>query len=842
MPKTSRPYQIEAPSKKCNKPNLKPQENLQRIRAERQSTNQTDDSQLDYMFYCDLDFDSDAIRLARAEQFTDIYTFFWSARFSGSPLDPSADLNGSSGVVRYGTYIRSAISIRLQPDDTWKVLEILTEVIHLNGSDAHTLLSVKLFEEEITSVAVSEPVLDGSFRLGILQKKLIQIKENELSLCQNTSIYFGQNRVTNIAFGETVQLDFDMRPEVEYLNYIVRGETLSDTIRSNPDMKSSIVDQGLSCYRQVPYTPPSEKDSGDTFPWWAGLLIGVACASVCALVCTLLVIRHRAKANGKDGKDEANLDEFQDIELSTASVSDDKITSGTVVNGAPVPPGGTPGIPPVQHADSVSTGSSDGHGMANPMGYSNQDSRAMNTMDSTTVISSSPPTFPKPHQPDSHFNVDTLQQILIPKEKIKIGSLIGAGGNAEVYRGFYGGEEVAIKVLKKTTRDFVGKDLARTFFETRDFSSMITNSEQSVLTWSVEFIPSEILQEIVSLERCRHPHVAHFYGVCLGMYEADSVWLVMELAQRGTLQDLLRKTSLETFNWKERQRMAYFISLGMEYLHSAPRNIFHADLKPANIIVTENGLPKVIDFGIAAFYGNSLKGMKAKLRGTLMYMAPEILMLREASDGDASSFEPEKADVYSYGVSLWVMVHMSERGGLRREQSSTIGVSTDASPIVSKPELLDVSKANETLDSYLDGFNLRVSMRNTELRDLDSAPLLKLVQENSSFGTGMDATPEGATNIQSVSVITESVIVHSTLGEESKKQYIEECSKLLFGSFETNSSYLQHVLGFRKRFGFVMVCNDDVPPLFRKVIEMCTQTDSALRPKFSELTSILYDF
>ncbi|KAF8016592.1 hypothetical protein BT93_H1956 [Corymbia citriodora subsp. variegata] len=81
----------------------------------------------------------------------------------------------------------------------------------------------------------------------------------------------------------------------------------------------------------------------------------------------------------------------------------------------------------------------------------------------------------------------------------------------------------------------------------------------------------------------------------------------------------------------------------LSYLHE--RGIVHGDVKPSNFLVDTDGTVKVTDFGLshnAAHYSSSEVG------GTINYMAPEII-----KDGTSSL----KADVYSFGITLWEICH-----------------------------------------------------------------------------------------------------------------------------------------------------------------------------------------
>jgi serine/threonine protein kinase len=98
------------------------------------------------------------------------------------------------------------------------------------------------------------------------------------------------------------------------------------------------------------------------------------------------------------------------------------------------------------------------------------------------------------------------------------------------------------------------------------------------------------------------------------------------------------------------------VASGMVHMHR--RGVFHADLKPNNILLSRSGEVKVIDFGLAWIRGEN----KGRVQGTPEYMAPEQARHRLVN---------ERTDVYNFGATMYRMVTMrlppsvvSEEGGL----------------------------------------------------------------------------------------------------------------------------------------------------------------------------------
>jgi len=88
---------------------------------------------------------------------------------------------------------------------------------------------------------------------------------------------------------------------------------------------------------------------------------------------------------------------------------------------------------------------------------------------------------------------------------------------------------------------------------------------------------------------------------------------------------------------------------GIQCLHNCkPEPIMHRDIKSMNFLVTENWCVKLCDFGLARFTSTSRKSTFHKMRGTGLYIAPEVCEGNECTT---------KSDMYSLTICLWEMIH-----------------------------------------------------------------------------------------------------------------------------------------------------------------------------------------
>lgn len=111
---------------------------------------------------------------------------------------------------------------------------------------------------------------------------------------------------------------------------------------------------------------------------------------------------------------------------------------------------------------------------------------------------------------------------------------------------------------------------------------------------------------------------------------------------RGSIYDFLHKQKGD-FTLPSLLKVAIDVSKGMNYLHQ--NNIIHRDLKTANLLMDENEVVKVADFGVARVQSQS--GVMTAETGTYRWMAPEVI---EHKPYDY------KADVFSFGIALWELL------------------------------------------------------------------------------------------------------------------------------------------------------------------------------------------
>ncbi|KAL3689066.1 hypothetical protein R1sor_015375 [Riccia sorocarpa] len=202
---------------------------------------------------------------------------------------------------------------------------------------------------------------------------------------------------------------------------------------------------------------------------------------------------------------------------------------------------------------------------------------------------------------------DSTNDWEIDNNQLKLIQKVASGAFGDLWRGTYCGQDVAIKILKP---ERLNDNLQR-----------------------------EFEQEIFIMRKIRHKNVVQFIGACT---KPPNLSIVTEYMSGGSVYDYLHKHKA-ILKIPMLLRVALDISKGMDYLHQ--NNIIHRDLKAANLLMDENEVVKVADFGVARVQDHS--GIMTAETGTYRWMAPEVI---EHKPYD------RKVDVFSFGVVLWELL------------------------------------------------------------------------------------------------------------------------------------------------------------------------------------------
>ncbi|GAB3269734.1 Stk1 family PASTA domain-containing Ser/Thr kinase [Microbacterium lacusdiani] len=273
--------------------------------------------------------------------------------------------------------------------------------------------------------------------------------------------------------------------------------------------------------------------------------------------------------------------------------------------------------------------------------------------------------------------------------RYRVGELIGRGGMASVYRGYDQtlGREVAIKILK---RDLAGDHGFRTRFRLEaQAASRMAN------------------QAIVRVFDAGEDVAADANG------EQPIPYIVMELVHGTLLKDIIARGPVPA---ADAVRYVDGILEALEYSHRA--GVVHRDIKPGNVMITDAGQVKVMDFGIARAVSDtsSTVAETTTILGTAAYFSPEQA---KGEPVDA------RADVYSTGVVLYEL--LTGRPPFRGDSPVAVAYQHVSETPVTP------SQVNETAPKAFDPVVLRALAKDPYQRFPDVA----------SFRRALDAASDG---------------------------------------------------------------------------------------------------
>ncbi|KAL3826103.1 hypothetical protein ACJIZ3_022132 [Penstemon smallii] len=204
----------------------------------------------------------------------------------------------------------------------------------------------------------------------------------------------------------------------------------------------------------------------------------------------------------------------------------------------------------------------------------------------------------------SYNSLRSATQLFHPSNRI------GRGGFGVVYKGVLrDGTQVAIK-------------------------SLSTESKQGT---------KEFLTELNMISNIHHPNLVQLIGCCI---EDNNRILVYEYLENNSLASALlgSKGKRDELDWSKRAAICLGTASGLAFLHEdVEPSIVHRDIKASNVLLDENLLPKIGDFGLAKLFPDNVTHVSTRVAGTIGYLAPEYALLGQLT---------KKADVYSFGVLL----------------------------------------------------------------------------------------------------------------------------------------------------------------------------------------------
>ncbi|KAF7099205.1 hypothetical protein CFC21_100868 [Triticum aestivum] len=266
------------------------------------------------------------------------------------------------------------------------------------------------------------------------------------------------------------------------------------------------------------------------------------------------------------------------------------------------------------------------------------------------------------------------------KPILKCANFIGKGCFGEVYKGYLDNQLVAVK---------------------KPVTDSVAHNEQ-------------FANEVIIQSQVIHKNIVRLIGCCL---EVDIPMLVYEFLSKGSLDDTLHSNNKVPLDLDVRLNIAAESAEGLAYMHSKTgKRILHGDVKPANILLDDDYVPKISDFGISRMIARD-KEHTTSVIGDRTYMDPVYLQ---------TGLLTEKSDVYSFGVLLLELV--SRRKATYSDHNSLVRNFVEAHKKDEMPIELFDKELVEPGDLELLGSLARVAVECLNL-DVDERPAMTDVAE-----------------------------------------------------------------------------------------------------------------
>ncbi|KAM8945756.1 tyrosine-protein kinase Srms [Pelodytes ibericus] len=207
----------------------------------------------------------------------------------------------------------------------------------------------------------------------------------------------------------------------------------------------------------------------------------------------------------------------------------------------------------------------------------------------------------------------TLDSWERPRSEFKMLKKLGEGFFGEVWEGLWNNKErVAIKTFKKEN-----------------------------------VVQSDFEKEIDALKHLSHPNLIQLLAVCSF---GEPVYIVTELMTKGNLNEYLKGEEFEEFHYTSYMHIICQVAEGMAYLEM--QHVVHRDLATRNVLVGDNLVCKIADFGLARLLKDDLYSPEKNQAIPVKWTAPEALTHAKYST---------KSDVWSFGILMYEVFTYGEQ-------------------------------------------------------------------------------------------------------------------------------------------------------------------------------------
>ena len=155
-----------------------------------------------------------------------------------------------------------------------------------------------------------------------------------------------------------------------------------------------------------------------------------------------------------------------------------------------------------------------------------------------------------------------------------------------------------------------------------------------------------IKEEIAIMKKLNHNNLVSLIEV-LDDPNEDSLYMVLEMCKKGVIMKVGVDERADPYDEESCRCWFRDLILGIEYLHA--QGVVHRDIKPDNLLLTEDDVLKIVDFGVSEMFEKDTEMLTVKSAGSPAFLPPELCV---AKHGGISG---KAADIWSMGVTLYCL-------------------------------------------------------------------------------------------------------------------------------------------------------------------------------------------
>ena len=155
-----------------------------------------------------------------------------------------------------------------------------------------------------------------------------------------------------------------------------------------------------------------------------------------------------------------------------------------------------------------------------------------------------------------------------------------------------------------------------------------------------------IKEEIAIMKKLNHNNLVSLIEV-LDDPNEDSLYMILEMCKKGVIMKVGVDEKADPYDDESCRCWFRDLILGIEYLHA--QGVVHRDIKPDNLLLTDDDVLKIVDFGVSEMFEKQSEMLTAKSAGSPAFLPPELCV---AKHGDISG---KAADIWSMGVTLYCL-------------------------------------------------------------------------------------------------------------------------------------------------------------------------------------------